>query len=668
MIPVQEPAQTFSTGPCPACGRVTPPDARFCSGCGHPLVEASGQVVPVVADPLIGRVLADRYRIVSLLGRGGMGVVYKVEHVHIGKLMAMKLLAGELSRNREVLKRFRREAEAASKLSHPNTVQIFDFGQAEGLTYLVMEYVEGVSLGQLIKQSGALDMARAARIGAQICASVSEAHELGIVHRDVKPENVMLVQGRSEPDFVKVLDFGLAKLREGSDATVTVTRAGHIVGTPYYMAPEQIRGEEVDGRTDVYSIGALLYRALTGTPPYWAPSPVGVLTKHLTEPLVPPSQRIEGPLPPEADAIVARAMQKHPADRYPNADALRADLLDYLRSVGEDSGAAFLGSSSASSLDAGAGSARPAGGEVATRSDVDAFERRIRRRGWLGYAVLALLISGAAASGLWAWSKRPAQQGRQVETEPNDEPAQANPLPEGMAVEGHLGARMSRERSDADVYRIDTPDGERRVIRVEVTAIPNMDLVVEIAKAGRSTPLIEADSGGEGEPEHIANFPIEGGTHFLRVRERWVAGRLPTENVSDPYRVRWEVVEPGPEDEREINDSLELANPIRPGESRRGFIGWAQDVDTFCLEDPSGEVVAVLEGVDDLDLVLRTVDRGRGTSRKVDRGGVGEGERSEVVTAGEAGSTCFEVSADASEGRRARADAAYRLRVERVGP
>ncbi len=204
---------TAELSACPACTRVNPQDARFCASCGIALSTSGTEAAVNVADPLIGRVIADRYKIEALLGRGGMGVVYKIEHVHIGKLMAMKLLHGELSRDKETLKRFKREAEAASRLDHPNTVQIFDFGRDQGLTYLVMEYLDGHDLGWVIQHEGALTFARCARICAQACASISQAHSVGIVHRDIKPENIMIIQGRERPDMVKVLDFGLAKLR-----------------------------------------------------------------------------------------------------------------------------------------------------------------------------------------------------------------------------------------------------------------------------------------------------------------------------------------------------------------------------------------------------------------------------------------------------------------------
>ena len=169
-------------------------------------------------DPLFGKVIADRYRIVGQVGKGGMGVVYKVEHLRIGKLMAMKLLTGELSRNRDVVRRFKREALAASRLTSVNTVQVWDFGHSEGLTYLVMELVEGEDFGKVLKAHGPIPFHRMAKIAVQVCNSLIEAHARGIVHRDLKPENLLLVRtGSTElQDLVKVLDFGLAKLHEES--------------------------------------------------------------------------------------------------------------------------------------------------------------------------------------------------------------------------------------------------------------------------------------------------------------------------------------------------------------------------------------------------------------------------------------------------------------------
>ena len=630
---------------CALCGRANPPDARFCAGCGHRFgVDEIIEDLEGGADPLLGRIIAERYRIEELLGRGGMGVVYRVEHVRIGKLMAMKLLHGALAREKEVVKRFKREAEAVSRLDHPNTVQVFDFGQSEGMMYLVMEYLPGRDLGQLLKDEGALDFTRVARIGAQVCGSVAQAHDLGIIHRDLKPENIMVLEDRGVSDFVKVLDFGLAKLREQEEmGEKSITRAGSILGTPYYMAPEHIRGEEVDARSDVYAVGALIYKALTGVPPFWASTPVGVLTMHLTEDVVPPSERVpKRDIPLEADRIVLKAMSRDPRDRYQSMDELRADLVEYLESIGQSEGISStrLARVGGAMLPTGSGRQR----KVATRSDVDDFERRIRRRTLSTWFAVFVAVAGAVGGGAWAYLHRPAEQLTQ-EQEPNDELRTANPLAEGVTLTAYLGRRHDENRSDADIYLLRNPGGERRTVRIELGAVPNMDLVFEVFRDGITSPLLVSDSGSMGQPEAVPNFVIDGPKYYIRVRELWESGRLPTENVSDPYTLRWRVVTPEEGEEREVNDSLELGEPMRIGDTRRGYIGWGGDADVYCLAEDATDVVARVEGVATLDLVLESVDRTSGRVRSYDAHEVGEGELSDAVERASAGSLCFEVSA-----------------------
>jgi len=661
---IAEGAQTLDIPPCGVCGRRNAPDARFCGGCGQPLVGdpdiSEPGDAPGVADPLVGRVIAERYRILSLLGRGGMGVVYLVEHVHIGKRMAMKLLHGELARNRDTIQRFQREAKAVSKLTHPNTVQVFDFGNSEGLMYLVMELVEGRDLGDTLRDAGALDFKRVARLGAQVCASLAEAHRLGIVHRDLKPENVMVTKLADGKERAKVLDFGLAKLRDGK-MDVTVTRAGAIVGTPYYMSPEQIRGDPVDARGDVYSIGAMLYKACTGAPPFAASTPMGVLTKHLTEELVPPSQRTSRVLPPEADHIIGMAMAKKAGDRYQSADELRVALLGYLASVGDDVDDSLLRTSVA--RDAG----KRADQVVSTRAAVDHYERGLRRRGQMGYVLLVLLLGGAAAAGLIFWQRPRTVADVTVEHEPNDMPEQAAVLPEGTTVTGFLGRRASTTIGDVDLYELRNGGG-RHVLSAELRGIPNIDLVLDVFRPGQAEPVLSVDTGGVGEGERIPNFPVGGRGYLLRVREHWLTGRFPTENISDSYQLTWHFIEPAADDESEVNDSLELANPIAIGARRRGYIGWSGDVDTYCVSGEPGSLRARLSAVQDVDLVLRVVDRDRGRSRSVDEGQTSEGEVSQVVADAHAGRVCFEVSAEeAAEGRAAgNPSVPYTLTLEAV--
>ena len=657
-------AETLDIPPCGVCGRRNAPDARFCGGCGQPLVGdpdiSEPGDAPGVADPLVGRVIAERYRILSLLGRGGMGVVYLVEHVHIGKRMAMKLLHGELARNRDTIQRFQREAKAVSKLTHPNTVQVFDFGNSQGLMYLVMELVEGRDLGDTLRDAGALDFKRVVRLGAQVCASLAEAHRLGIVHRDLKPENVMVTKLADGKERAKVLDFGLAKLRDGK-MDVTVTRAGAIVGTPYYMSPEQIRGDPVDARGDVYSIGAMLYKACTGAPPFAASTPMGVLTKHLTEELVPPSQRTSRVLPPEADHIIGMAMAKKAGDRYQSADELRVALLGYLASVGDDVDDSLLRTSVA--RDAG----KRADQVVSTRAAVDHYERGLRRRGQMGYVLLVLLLGGAAAAGLIFWQRPRTVADVTVEHEPNDMPEQAAVLPEGTTVTGFLGRRASTTIGDVDLYELRNGGG-RHVLSAELRGIPNIDLVLDVFRPGQAEPVLSVDTGGVGEGERIPNFPVGGRGYLLRVREHWLTGHFPTENISDSYQLTWHFIEPAADDESEVNDSLELANLIAIGARRRGYIGWSGDVDTYCVSGEPGSLRARLSAVQDVDLVLRVVDRDRGRSRSVDEGQTSEGEVSQVVADAHAGRVCFEVSAEeAAEGRAAgNPSVPYTLTLEAV--
>ena len=275
---------------CPRCSASLDEGARFCGSCGTP-TELGGPPVEA-SDPWLGRVVDNRYRVASRLGSGGMGVVYRVEHLHLGKTAAMSRCwrSTGTAASLEMVRRFRNEAQAVSKLDHPNIVQTFDFGQCDGALYLVMEYINGEDLSTLIRREGPWSFTRAARLFVQVCAGLVEAHEAGIVHRDLKPENLMVVKRRDGTEHVKVLDFGLAKLRQrtgdSSASLSAVSSGGQVIGTPYYMAPEQVRGEPLDARADLYSVGATLYRVLTGAPPFDALSPMSVLAKHLTDELV----------------------------------------------------------------------------------------------------------------------------------------------------------------------------------------------------------------------------------------------------------------------------------------------------------------------------------------------------------------------------------------------
>src|SRR5690606_22997896 len=253
--------------------------------------------------------------------------------IRIGKLLAMKLLAGELSTNKEIVRRFKLEALTVSKLSCPHTVQVFDYGVWSHLTYLVMELVEGHDLSRALRRTGPLPFVVLGRLMVHVCASLAEAHDKGITHRDIKPENIMIVTDPRGVEAAKVLDFGLAKLRENAELN-EVTLQGAVVGTPYFMSPEQVYGEEVDGRTDIYSLGAVMFKALTGTYPFQAKSPMAMFTKHLTA--APPSAVERAPdlaIPRGVSDAIQKCMAKEPGERFQAIEEVRDMLLDELHLV-----------------------------------------------------------------------------------------------------------------------------------------------------------------------------------------------------------------------------------------------------------------------------------------------------------------------------------------------
>ena len=286
----------------------------------------------------IGREVAGRYRIQAKLGEGGMGWVYRAEQISLKRIVALKVLRPELFAEPGMVRRFNAEAELAAKLSHPNTVTLFDFGQdTDGSLFIAMEYLEGRSLREVLMREGPLAPGRALAICEQLCASLADAHSHGIVHRDLKPDNVMLAQRGRQSDVVRVLDFGIAKLRdEQGDVTARpMTRAGDLLGTPQYMAPEQIRGETVDARTDVYALGAMLYEMVTGRLPFEAASLMAILSKHLTEmPVSPRERRPDLRISPTLSQLIMDALDKDPARRPPTMDAFADRLARLVLEVG----------------------------------------------------------------------------------------------------------------------------------------------------------------------------------------------------------------------------------------------------------------------------------------------------------------------------------------------
>jgi serine/threonine-protein kinase len=269
------------------------------------------------------------YEITAKLGEGGMGVVYLATHPVIGRKVAMKAIHPELSRNPEVISRFMTEAKSVNQIGNEHIVDISDFGTtSEGEFYFIMEFLQGEALADRLRRERVIETARALRIGAQVADALAASHSHGIIHRDLKPENIFLVTKGHNPDFVKVLDFGLAKLTQGDEKVTHKTRTGSVMGTPYYMAPEQCEGKpNIDPRADIYSLGVILFEMMTGKVPFGGEGYGEIIVKHITQ--APPSPRAINPgLTPAQELVLLRALEKRREDRFQSMEDFRAAMLD----------------------------------------------------------------------------------------------------------------------------------------------------------------------------------------------------------------------------------------------------------------------------------------------------------------------------------------------------
>ncbi len=314
---------------CRKCLALIPSDGQFCGTCGSPVVP---RTKAKSSDPLIGTVIGNRFVVIEEIAKGGMGVVYRAEQMGIWRQVALKVLRPKVDRDKKALfERFRNEASTASMLNHPNTITIYDFGLVKnnGL-YIAMEFVTGPSLGDELKRMGALDWQRTCHIAIQICGSLQEAHKNNIIHRDLKPDNIMLTKRDIDVDVVKVLDFGIAKIMadERTLNRPSLTANNEIFGTPEYMSPEQIRGDSIDPRADIYSLGIILYRMLTGHLPFTEDAPLALLAKHLMELPLPFSSPESAPeVPIVMETLVMSCLAKDRADRPQNMRIIADRLL-----------------------------------------------------------------------------------------------------------------------------------------------------------------------------------------------------------------------------------------------------------------------------------------------------------------------------------------------------
>ena len=419
---------------CPECNRRT--EEMLCPDDGRPTVLESRLRAQPGSDPHIGVTIHDKYLVEERLGRGGMGAVYRARHVETGGYVAVKVMNPDMMEDESAVRRFYIEAQNTHRLHHPNTVRVSDFGQtSDGALFLVMEYVDGVSLSQLAKRAGRLDADRVIHIATQVLKSLGEAHAIGVVHRDVKPDNIMLIEQFGETDFVKVLDFGISRALESTGASTQGA-----IGTPRYMAPEQWRGAKIDPRADLYAVGCLMYELLAGRPPFVIESRgteqiLGLMNAHLNEPPPPLPEVAPDVGPPALVDLVMSLLHKQREARPDNAStvlellgAIRTgELLDWSERPTEMMAGAVSPSDATVAL--------PDAGDSTGLDDGADSTATPRRRGALAVAFAVVLLAGAGA-GWYALDVQAPAPGPApaAASPPADEPVDLRKLPSGEAL------------------------------------------------------------------------------------------------------------------------------------------------------------------------------------------------------------------------------------------
>jgi tetratricopeptide (TPR) repeat protein/predicted Ser/Thr protein kinase len=324
-----------------------------------------------------GEKIAGRYQVVKLLGQGGMGAVYQARQLSMDRMVALKLIHPKAGHSDETVKRFQREMQAGSRIEHPNVIEVFDYGEDQGRLFLAMEFLDGKPLSKVL-EAGPLPVPRILHIAGQIVRALGAAHQRGIAHRDLKPDNVMLLERYGESDFVKVLDFGIARFLEDGGDVSHMTAEGALIGTPMYMSPEQALGQAIDHRSDFYSLGVMLYQMALGRPPFVGPTLASLIVAHAHEAPTPPSTLKPGLVPPPLEALILRLLAKSPAERPADAAALLQDL----------QGASSLGFAD-------------------TVLPAERVQSTPKKSNWLFLGAIGFLVVGGAAAG-WRLSRPPA--------------------------------------------------------------------------------------------------------------------------------------------------------------------------------------------------------------------------------------------------------------------
>ncbi len=506
----------------------------------------------------IGTELDGRYVIQEIIGHGGMGTVFRAQQTLMQKSVAIKLLHADLAARKQVVGRFTREARAISRLSSPHTIRVFDFGRWQDLFYLVMELLQGETLDAVLAR-GPLPHDRVARLVVQMCDSLGEAHEAGVVHRDLKPENIFLTTQDGQTDFVKILDFGLAKLKNSEDLYDVHSRA-ELFGTPYYMSPEQIRAGEVDGRSDVYSVGALMFRMLTGRYVHGSDQTTfDILKAHLMD-RTPKMAEVAPPgvvIPPALERIVGKCLAKKPEDRFQTMAELAAALQ----------------------------TAQQGGWQNAASDDeveipeppVESMARRtVLRRVAIFVAVLVALVAGV---GFVLTSHSEPKPGDEVE--PNDDARHPGVLAADGSAVGYLGKRRSSTQADQDCYALPKLSADE-MLSVQVTGLPNMDVLLTLNDKDGDV-RISVDHRGRGQGELLRFSDPRLPVTALCITEAVAQNGTASESLSDAYHVQVSRAVRAADSEREPNDSAPGEN-LPVGAHRIGSLEGPKDRDVFRLE------------------------------------------------------------------------------------
>jgi serine/threonine-protein kinase len=442
-------------------------------------------------DPYVGTTFDGRYKIESVLGEGGMGIVYLARHKVIDKKVAIKVLRADMAREKEITDRFLQEAKAASSIGNPHIIDISDFGHLpDGSTYFVMEWLDGKPLSKALEETKPLPVARLANVARQIAEALASAHQRSIVHRDLKPDNIFLIKRGSEPDFVKILDFGIAKVSSG---TSKLTRAGSVFGTPHYMSPEQAAGSTVDSRTDIYALGVILYEMASGRVPFDADNFMGILTQHMYKAPVPIRALVPAhDVPPGLEAIILKALSKKPEQRYQTMEELSQDIDKLVRGAIPDAVPDMISRSGGFNVPADFFTERGMPAPVpATPAGHTSRRRWGVYAGVAGVTAAIMIVVGifAKSSSSTAESARKATLAPTAVAEPKapEPPPAATPAPAAVEIKHVL---FASEPLDSHVFQngqdlgappltVDVPSGQKVQVEVRREGFKNQTLTLD---------------------------------------------------------------------------------------------------------------------------------------------------------------------------------------------